>query len=88
MSQSANINSHSLLSLLTSSQWLICPLAHCQEVRRNRARLTSHLLHHPGVWDLLEAAMPQAEDYSCTSLGPGAASLFGRAGHSSSSTGL
>ena len=71
MSQSANINSHSLLSLLTSSQRMIYPLAHCPEVRQNRARLTSHLLHHPGVWNLLEAATPHAEDYSCTSLGPG-----------------
>ena len=63
--------SPSLLSLLTSSQWLRCPLAECQEVRQDRARLTSHLLHHPDVLDLLEAATPQAEAYTCTSLGPG-----------------
>ena len=61
----------SLLSLLTSSQWLSCPLPHCQEVRQSRARLTSHLLHHTEVLDLLEAATPQAEVYSCTSRGPG-----------------
>ena len=68
---SAPSPSPSLLSLLTSSQWLRCPLAHCKEVRQDRARLTSHLLHHPDVFDLLEAATPQAEAYSCTSLGPG-----------------